>query len=115
MDLRDAILRRKTTNGPFKPDPVKLEHQHRLMEAASRAPSHFNSQPWRFVLITDDTIRARISEIAGQTMESLMSGGRFFNRYGRYFRFTEKEMQARRDGIFIDQMPMAIRPFIKQV
>ena len=115
MDLRDAILRRKTTNGPFKPDPVKLEHQHRLMEAASRAPSHFNSQPWRFVLITDDVIRAKISEVAGQTMESLMSGGRFFNRYSRYFRFTEKEMQSRRDGIFIDQMPMAVRPFIKQV
>ena len=115
MELRDAILRRRTTNGPFKPDPVRLEHQHRLIEAASRAPSHFNSQPWRFVLITDDTLRAKISEIAGQTMESLMSGGRFFKRYSRYFRFSTKEMQTRRDGIFIDQMPMALRPFIKQV
>ena len=35
--------------------------------------------------------------------------------YSRYFRFTAKEMQARRDGIFIDQMPMPLRPFIKQV
>jgi nitroreductase len=115
MELRDAILRRRTTNGPFKPDPVKLEHQHRLMEAAARAPSHFNSQPWRFVLITDAQLRGKISQIAGETMESLMSGGRFFKRYSRYFRFSEKEMLVRRDGIFIDQMPMALRPFIKQV
>ncbi len=34
MNLRDAILRRRTTNGAFKPDPVRLEHQHLLMAAA---------------------------------------------------------------------------------
>lgn len=115
MELRDAILRRRTTNGAFRPDPVSLEHQHRLMEAASRAPSHFNSQPWRFILITDDAIRGRISEIAGRTMEELMAGGRFFDRYRKYFRFSKQEMDERRDGIFIDHLPMALRPFIKQV
>lgn len=115
MDLRDAILRRRTTNGAFKPDPVSLEHQHRLMEAASRAPSHFNSQPWRFILITDDGIRERIAGIAGRTMEQLMAGGRFFDRYRKYFRFSKQEMDERRDGIFIDHLPLAIKPFIKQV
>src|SRR5688572_20282156 len=115
MELRDAILRRCTTNGHFLPDPVSLEHQHRLVEAAARAPSHFNSQPWRFVLVTDADIRARISEIAGKTMEELMAGGRFFDRYKKYFRFSAREMDERRDGIFIDQMPLALRPFIRQV
>lgn len=115
MELHDAILRRRTTNGRFLPDPVSLEHQHRLIEAASRAPSHFNSQPWRFVLITDESIRGRVSEIAGRTMEQLMAGGRFFNRYKKYFRFSKTEMLERRDGILIDQMPIALRPFIKQV
>lgn len=115
MELRDAILRRSTTNGHFRPDPVSLEHQHRLMEAASRAPSHFNSQPWRFVLITDDDTRAKVSEIAGRTMEGLMAGGKFFTRYRRYFRFSAAEMQERRDGIFIDQLPKALRPFIEHV
>jgi nitroreductase len=115
MELRDAILRRRTTNGPFEPDPVSLEHQHRLIEAASRAPSHFNSQPWRFILITDDRIRARISEIAGRTMGDLMEGGRFFDRYKKYFRFSKKELLERRDGIFIDQLPGPLRPFVKQI
>lgn len=115
MELREAILRRSTTNGPFKPDKVSLEHQHRLMEAASRAPSHFNSQPWRFVLITDDALRGQISEIAGETMQGLMAGGKFFTRYRRYFRFSEQEMQERRDGIFIDKLPGPLRPFVKHV
>jgi nitroreductase len=108
-------LRRSTTNGPFKPDKVSLEHQHRLMEAASRAPSHFNSQPWRFVLITDDALREKISGIAGETMQGLMAGGKFFTRYRRYFRFSEQEMQERRDGIFIDKLPGPLRPFVKHV
>jgi nitroreductase len=115
MELREAILRRSTTNGAFKPDPVSLEHQHRLMEAASRAPSHFNSQPWRFVLITDDDTRERIAQIAGQTMEGLMAGGKFFTRYRRYFRYSQAEMRTRADGIFIDKLPGPLRPFVKHV
>jgi nitroreductase len=115
MELRDAILERRTTNGHFLPDPVSLEHQHRLVEAASRAPSHFNSQPWRFVLVTDDAIKAEVSRIAGVTMTDLMAGGKFFTRYRRYFRFSEEEMDRRRDGIFIDHMPAVLRPFIKHV
>lgn len=115
MELREAILRRSTTNGHFKPDPVSLDHQHRLMEAAARAPSHFNSQPWRFVLITEDELRQQIAEIAGETMQGLMAGGKFFTRYKRYFRFSQAEMSERRDGIFIDKLPGPLRPFVKHV
>jgi nitroreductase len=85
------------------------------MEAASRAPSHFNSQPWRFVLITDPALRGEISAIAGQTMADLMAGGRFFTRYRKYFRFSRAEMAERRDGIFIDQLPGPFKPFLKHV
>jgi nitroreductase len=115
MDLHDAIRRRSTTNGAFAPEPVRLEHQHRLLEAAARAPSHFNSQPWRFVLVTDPQIRSRVAEIAGRTMADLMGGGGFFTRYRRYFRFSAQELERRRDGIFIDQLPAVIRPFLKYV
>lgn len=111
MELSEAILRRRTTNGPFLPDPVRLEHQHRLMHAASRAPSHFNSQPWRFCLVTDPKVRAEIGEIAGATMERLIAEGTFFRRYRKYFRFSRGEMDARRDGIFVDKLPAPLRPF----
>lgn len=115
MQLLDAIHRRRTSNGAFKPDKVSLEHQHLLIEAASRAPSHFNSQPWRFILIDDDATRHQIAAIGGRTMTELIAGGRFFERYKRYFRFDRAEMERRRDGILIDQLPAPLRPFIQQV
>lgn len=115
MELIDAIRNRRTTNGPFKPDPVSKEHQHLLIEAASRAPSHFNSQPWRFILIEDQTIRHKIAAIGGATMTQLFAEGRFFKRYRKYFRFSQQEMDEKQDGIYIDTMPGPLRPFIKQV
>ncbi|MDX1522956.1 MAG: nitroreductase family protein [Anaerolineae bacterium] len=115
MELREAIRRRKTTNGPFRSDPVTPEHQKLLIEAASRAPSHFNSQPWRFILIEDEAIRQRIADIGGQTMTQLLEEGRFFQRYRKYFRFSQTEMEERRDGILIDHLPGPLRPFLRQI
>ena len=115
MELLEAIRNRMTTNGPFDPRPVSHEHQVLLMEAASRAPSHFNSQPWRFCLIESEATRGRIAEIAGASMEQLINEGKFFERYRPYFRFSEEELQARGDGILIDQLPGPLKPFIKQV
>lgn len=115
MEVQECIARRNTANGPFSPEPVSLEHQHRLMHAASRAPSHLNSQPWRFVLITDPRLRSLVATIAGRSMERLMSEGIFFGRYRKYFRFTKREMDERRDGIFIDRMPAPLRPLVAQV
>ena len=115
MKLEEAILRRSTTNGFFTKEEVSLKDQHTLMHAASRAPSHFNSQPWRFVLISDPDIRAAIAGIAGTTMQKLMTEGHFFTRYRRYFRFSSREMDERRDGIFIDKLPGPLRPFLKYV
>jgi len=115
MTLPEAIKTRKTSNGHFDPRPVSIEHQRMLIEAAERAPSHFNSQPWRFILIDDVAVRTQIAEIGGSTMTQLIEGGSFFTRYRKYFRFSKEEMEEKRDGIFIDQMPIALRPFIKQV
>jgi nitroreductase len=115
ISLTDGIWGRKTTNGPFEARPVSLEHQHLLMEAASRAPSHFNSQPWRFVLVEDEATRRRVGEIAGSSMERLIAEGRFFERYRPYFRFSQEELLERGDGILFDQLPGPLKPFVKQV
>ncbi len=115
MEFFDVVERRKTTNGPFLPDPVSPEHQRRLVEVAARAPSHFNSQPWRFVLADDRGIIEEVARISGESMRQLMEEGTFWKRYRPYFRFSEAEMDERRDGIFIDQMPRAVKPFRKQI
>jgi nitroreductase len=48
-------------------------------------------------------------------MQQLIAEGRFFERYRSYFRFSEREMEARRDGILIDQLPALLRPFTRQI
>ncbi|SMB91001.1 Nitroreductase [Deinococcus hopiensis KR-140] len=115
VPLIEGMLQRRTTNGPFRPDPVSREHQHLLMRVAQAAPSHFNSQPWRFVLIEDPATIAHVAGISGQSMTELIEAGAFFERYRRYFRFSEAEMEARRDGIHIDHLPGPLRPFTRQV
>ncbi|HWV48960.1 MAG TPA: nitroreductase family protein [Microbacterium sp.] len=115
MELLDAIRRRKTTNGAFLPDPVSEEHQRLLLEAAGRAPSQLNSQPWRFVVIESrDTIR-EVARISGESMTEAMSNGTFFERYKPYFRFSQAEMDEKRSGMLFDKLPAPLRPFTGQV
>ncbi len=115
MDFLDVVRRRKTTNGPFLPDPVTQEHQRLLMEVAGRAPSQLNSQPWRFVIVEEHATIDAIASISGASMTEAMSNGTFFERYKPYFRFSAKEMETRRDGMLFDKLPAPLRPFTHQV
>jgi nitroreductase len=114
MEFLDVIRRRKTTNGPFLPDPVSAEHQRLLMEVAGRAPSQLNSQPWRFVLVEERATIEAIAAISGESMTTAMSNGTFFERYKPYFRFSAQEMAAKRDGMLFDKLPAPLRPFTGQ-
>ncbi len=115
MEFFEVVKRRRTTNGPFLPDRVSEEHQRLLVEVASMAPSHFNSQPWRFVLVEDRRLIEEVARISGESMRQLMEEGTFWKRYRPYFRFSEEEMDERRDGIFIDKLPAVVRPFKGQI
>jgi F420 biosynthesis protein FbiB-like protein len=53
----------------FKPDPVPQEAIWRMIDAAIRAPSGGNTQPWAFLVVTDAAKRKVISDAvaAGNT------------------------------------------------
>jgi nitroreductase len=53
----------------FLPDPVPDEVIERILTAATRAPSAENSQPWRFVVVTDPAQRSAIAAAATQVWE----------------------------------------------
>ncbi|MDQ6422552.1 nitroreductase [Paenibacillus sp. LHD-117] len=53
MDVLDAIRTRRSI-GRVKSDPVDRAIIEELLEAASWAPNHFNSQPWRFIVMTGE-------------------------------------------------------------
>jgi nitroreductase len=85
------------------------------MELAGRAPSQLNSQPWRFVIVEERDTIDRIADISGRSMTQTMAEGSFFTRYRPYFRFSQAEMDERRDGMLFDKLPGPLKPFTKQV
>ena len=46
----------------LKPDPVPEELVKKLIEAATKAPSGTNTQPWRFVVIRDAALKRKIGD-----------------------------------------------------
>ncbi len=115
MELQDAILNRRTTNSRFADKKVSPEHIELLIRMASYAPSHFNSQPWRFIIIDDEEVIGRIGKIAGESMIKLMDEGKFWKQYEKYFRLSEEETKESGDGIHIDHIPAILKPFAKQI
>lgn len=61
MDLRDAISSRRSIR-VFESRPVDRSMIDRLVDAATYAPSRFNTQPWRFHIATG-AARKRIAEV----------------------------------------------------
>jgi nitroreductase len=115
MDLYEAIRKRHTTNGAFASRPIDPDHKRTILELAARAPSHFNSQPWRFIAVEEAERRRALGRIAGESMRDLMEDGRFWQQYRRYFRLSAAEVAATKDGIHIDNIPAVLRPFAKYV
>jgi nitroreductase len=61
MDIIEAIYQRKSIRG-FKTDPVSKDILTRILEAACRAPSAMNTQPWEFIIMTGDVLdRVRVA------------------------------------------------------
>ncbi len=54
---RRSILRFETT-------PIEEEKIQAILEAGRWAPSWLNKQPWRFIVVTDPTIKKSLSEFA---------------------------------------------------
>lgn len=63
---RDAIykvIRERRDMRHFKPDPVDPEIIERILQAAHFAPSVGLMQPWRFIRISDNTLRHKIHQL----------------------------------------------------
>ena len=55
MDVVDALNKRVTVRA-FKPDPVDRAMLEKIMEAALRAPSWANTQPWEIYLVGGEVL-----------------------------------------------------------
>ncbi len=70
MDIYEALYTTRAMRR-VRPDPVPLDVQARILDAAIRAPSGGNMQGWRFLLVDDPSIRDRLGPIYRACLEQL--------------------------------------------
>lgn len=63
LDVPTAILQRRSIK-TFKPDPIAPELLQRLIELTVAAPSSFNLQDWRIILIQSEAQKAALAAAA---------------------------------------------------
>ncbi len=70
MNLLEVIKKRRSIRR-FKPDPVPEIALKQILEAARLAPSGVNIQPWRFMVVKNPQLRARLAEEAAFRQQSV--------------------------------------------
>ncbi len=63
--MNDALelLKSRRSIRKYKDQPVEEEKIKKCLEAARWAPSASNKQPWEFLIVTDEQVRKKLSEI----------------------------------------------------
>ncbi len=74
MDFTSLVMQRESVR-KYDPRTVEEEKIERIMEACRMAPSACNSQPWRFVVVTDVKLKDAVAKTS-------------FNRVLRFNRFA---------------------------
>jgi nitroreductase len=71
MDIIEAIRSRRSIRG-FRSNPIPKEVLQQILEAAVRAPSAMNTQPWEFIVLTggvlDEVRRANVERLNTGTL-----------------------------------------------
>lgn len=68
MDIIDAIYARKSIRG-YTSQPVSKKILKKILEAANRAPSAMNTQPWEFLVLGGDVLK-KVQEANAQHLRS---------------------------------------------
>jgi F420 biosynthesis protein FbiB-like protein len=64
-----TFLRTRRSIRRFQPDPVPDPVIETILATATYAPSAHNRQPWRFVVMTDVSVKTRLAEAMAQDFE----------------------------------------------
>ena len=72
MDIYEALYTTRAMRRA-KPDPIPMEAQAKIMDAAVRAPSGGNTQNWAFVLVDDPDVKAQLGPLYRECIEMLWS------------------------------------------
>ena len=81
MDFEEVVVRRRSTR-KFKEDPIPEQILNKVLETGRWAPSASNSQPWRFIVVTDIEVKRRIAVMS--TEFSRKAWSKFTPQRARY-------------------------------
>jgi nitroreductase len=70
MDIEEALYTTRAMRR-VRPDPIPMELQARILDAAIRAPSGGNSQNWRFLLVDDHDVIGQIAPLYRDGLDQL--------------------------------------------
>ena len=74
MDVYEALYTTRAMRR-CKPDPIPIDAQQRILDAAIRAPTGGNTQNWRFMLVDDTDVKTQLGPIyrtcLGQLWETI--------------------------------------------
>jgi nitroreductase len=70
MDVREALYTTRAMRR-VRQDPIPEDVQARILDAAIRAPSGGNSQNWRFLLIDDPAVKAKLGPLYRDAISTL--------------------------------------------
>jgi nitroreductase len=70
MDVREALYTTRAMRR-VRPDPIPVDVQARILDAAIRAPSGGNAQNWRFLLLDDLAVKAQLGPLYRDAMAQL--------------------------------------------
>lgn len=92
------IIQDRRSIRDYTDEPVAESDLDLIIEAGQQAPSRENAQPWRFIIVRDDTTRTLLGDIAGGG-----SGRRFTAEYvtkKMQERFTTLEDEEKKKAVF---------------
>lgn len=113
MDLFTAIENRHAYNGFHTEEPVTQEEMEKLLKAFNKAPSQFNSQPWKVVVIQEASRKKKLAELCGDAMRISMQKGEFWNKYGKYFYHDTRGDKLKKGmGMKVDNVPIVLKKVI---
>ncbi|MGH9169777.1 MAG: nitroreductase family protein [Acidimicrobiales bacterium] len=70
MEIREVLYTTRAMRR-VRPDAIPLDVQARILDAAIRAPSGGNAQPWRFVLVDSAEQKSRLAPLYRESIRML--------------------------------------------
>ena len=116
MDVFEALYTTRAMRR-VKPDPIPDDVVQRMLDAAIRAPSPGNIQPWRFVAVTDRATIGRLAEHYRRAWDELQSTVYAVARQRAEDRGDTTTMKVMSSGDWLAanfaDVPLVVLPFVR--